>query len=117
MLYKAGVGVGLLIVFVAATCLLGRVPQSAGQVESGVVQARHGMVVSVSAPGTDAGVAVLKEGGNAVDPAGATAFALAATYPPACNIRSRRSPLPYSGRGARLPATHQPRPRPPGPHP
>jgi gamma-glutamyltranspeptidase/glutathione hydrolase len=50
------------------------------------VEARNGMVVSVSAPATEVGVAVLKKGGNAVDAAVATAFALAVTYPQAGNI-------------------------------
>jgi gamma-glutamyltranspeptidase/glutathione hydrolase len=47
---------------------------------------RNGVVVSVSAPATDVGLAILTEGGNAVDAAVATAFALAVTYPPAGNI-------------------------------
>ncbi len=46
----------------------------------------NGMVVSVSGPATDVGVAILKAGGNAVDAAVATAFALTAAYPPAGNI-------------------------------
>src|SRR5947207_1391168 len=50
------------------------------------IDARHGMVVSVSAPASEVGVAILKKGGNAVDAAVATAFALAVTYPPAGNI-------------------------------
>jgi gamma-glutamyltranspeptidase/glutathione hydrolase len=50
------------------------------------VEARSGMVVSVSVPATEAGVEVLKEGGNAVDAAVATALALAVTYPQAGNI-------------------------------
>jgi gamma-glutamyltranspeptidase/glutathione hydrolase len=50
------------------------------------VEGQHGMVVSVSAPGSDVGLAVLKKGGNAVDAAVATAFALAVTYPAAGNI-------------------------------
>jgi gamma-glutamyltranspeptidase/glutathione hydrolase len=51
-----------------------------------VVEAQHGLVVSVSPPGTDVGLEVLKKGGNAVDSAVATAFALAVTYPAAGNI-------------------------------
>ena len=46
----------------------------------------NGVVVSVSAPGSEAGLSVLKKGGNAVDAAVGTAFALVATYPQAGNI-------------------------------
>jgi gamma-glutamyltranspeptidase/glutathione hydrolase len=49
-------------------------------------RARHGMVVSVSPPATEAGLAILKAGGNAVDAAIAVEFALAVTWPPAGNI-------------------------------
>ena len=45
-----------------------------------------GVVVSVSQPGSDPGLRVLKSGGNAVDAAIATAFALAVTHPAAGNI-------------------------------
>jgi gamma-glutamyltranspeptidase/glutathione hydrolase len=50
------------------------------------VTARHAMVVTIHHDATDAGVAVLREGGNAVDAAVAVGFALAVVYPAAGNI-------------------------------
>jgi gamma-glutamyltranspeptidase/glutathione hydrolase len=50
------------------------------------VHARHGMVVAMEEHGTDAGVKVLKAGGNAVDAAVAVGFALAVTHPFAGNL-------------------------------
>jgi gamma-glutamyltranspeptidase / glutathione hydrolase len=47
---------------------------------------KNGVVVTVSAPASEAGLAVLKQGGNAVDAAVTTAFALAVTHPAAGNI-------------------------------
>jgi gamma-glutamyltranspeptidase/glutathione hydrolase len=50
------------------------------------VSSKDGLVVCTSAPACDAGAAVLAQGGNAVDAAVATAFALAVTLPSAGNI-------------------------------
>lgn len=50
------------------------------------VNSRTGMVVSSSGVASDVGAAVLARGGNAVDAAVATAFALAVTHPTAGNL-------------------------------
>jgi gamma-glutamyltranspeptidase/glutathione hydrolase len=59
---------------------------AAGTVAGKPTEARNGLVVAVSAPGADVGLEVLKKGGNAVDAAVATAFAMAVTYPAAGNL-------------------------------
>jgi gamma-glutamyltranspeptidase / glutathione hydrolase len=61
-----------------------RVP--AQQAPESPVTSRDGMVITTSAPASDVGAAILRRGGNAVDAAVATAFALAVTHPSAGNI-------------------------------
>jgi gamma-glutamyltranspeptidase/glutathione hydrolase len=62
-------------------------------------EGRNGMVVCVSPPAADVGVSILKAGGNAVDAAVATAFAMAVTYPVAGNIGGGGFMLVHSPRG------------------
>jgi gamma-glutamyltranspeptidase/glutathione hydrolase len=75
-------------------CLHRATPQSDHYVES-----HNGVVVSVSEPASDLGVEILKQGGNAVDAAIATAFALQVTYPLAGNIGGGGFMLVYPGDG------------------
>ena len=50
------------------------------------VRSKTGMVISASDIASQVGAKVLKDGGNAMDAAVATAFALAVTHPTAGNI-------------------------------
>jgi gamma-glutamyltranspeptidase / glutathione hydrolase len=59
-------------------------PPAAGTIHA--IAAEHGMVVAQEKLGARIGADVLKRGGNAVDAAVATAFAMAVTYPRAGNI-------------------------------
>ena len=62
----------------------GRLSAEIGQAKA--VNATHGMVVAQEATAARIGVDILQKGGNAVDAAVATGFALAVTYPRAGNI-------------------------------
>ena len=70
----------LILAFVAAVHAVPRTAPDPG------VSGKDGVVVCTSAPACDAGAAILAKGGNAVDAAVATAFALAVTHPSAGNI-------------------------------
>ena len=63
-------------------------PAAASPVFSAIqpVHAQHAMVVSVHELASRAGVEIMKEGGNAIDAAVATGFALAVVHPQAGNI-------------------------------
>jgi gamma-glutamyltranspeptidase / glutathione hydrolase len=71
------------IVATAAVFLTTQSPPLAGDLG---VAGKDGLVVCTSSTACDAGAAVLAHGGNAVDAAVATAFALAVTHPSAGNI-------------------------------
>jgi gamma-glutamyltranspeptidase / glutathione hydrolase len=92
-----GYGIALILsALLSSSC--GRPPQAvrnhypalpeawAFSLDSGKATARHGMVASDAPLATEAGVSVLRSGGNAVDAAIATAFALAVVLPAAGNI-------------------------------
>src|SRR6195256_173621 len=81
------------IVLVVACCVLAAAqeqrrgfytPPAANAVQP--VAAEHGMVVAQERLAAQIGADVLKHGGNAVDAAVATGFAMAVTYPRAGNI-------------------------------
>src|SRR5688572_4528821 len=64
-------------------CLLALVTPAAGQQP---IYAKKAMVVSVHRLASEAGVEMMQAGGNAVDAAVATGFALAVVHPPAGNL-------------------------------
>jgi len=71
--------------FFVLALLLVAAPAPRTQADLGT-PSRDGLVVCVSAPACDAGAFVLAKGGNAVDAAVATGFALAVTHPSAGNL-------------------------------
>jgi gamma-glutamyltranspeptidase/glutathione hydrolase len=68
--------IGVAVLLMAFMPTGGRIP----------VYAKNGMVVSASNTASEIGRDILKQGGNAIDAAVATAFALAVTWPAAGNI-------------------------------
>ncbi len=90
------------LLFTSLTLLLTGMIAFSAAVEP-VGQQRHGIVVAVSPPGADIGRDVLQKGGNAVDAAVATAFAMAVTHPAAGNIGGGGFMLIYPPDGKREP--------------
>ncbi len=91
---------------VVMAVLLANVPKPAtGQgAADKAIEGKSGMVVSVSAPASEAGLEILKRGGNAVDAAITVALALAVTYPQAGNLGGGGFMVVHPPRGKGEPA-------------
>jgi gamma-glutamyltranspeptidase/glutathione hydrolase len=79
------VATSLSLVLISTTLAAQNAPPTAPATEE-PVRTAHAMVVSIQHNATDAGVTILKQGGNAVDAAVAVGFALAVVYPFAGNL-------------------------------
>ena len=73
-----------LILLLMAAVAVFAAPAAFGSMEP--VHAAHGIVVSVHQLASQAGVEIMQAGGNAIDAAVATGFALAVVHPPAGNL-------------------------------
>ena len=76
----------ILVILSLPSCTRTRNKNTADFLEGQKIISEHGMVVSAHPQGSRTGVTILKEGGNAIDAAVATGFALAVCYPEAGNI-------------------------------
>ncbi len=81
--------IGLRLGFISLFIFLAGIPRLGADPRTDIAQpvlAKHGMVVAQEAQAARIGADILRRGGNAVDAAVATGFALAVTYPRAGNI-------------------------------
>ncbi len=78
-------GIQLVLIFVCG-CSQNRVQEKVESAEIKYITSDSGMVVSAHPQSSAIGVSILKKGGNAVDAAVATEFALAVCYPEAGNM-------------------------------
>ena len=79
-------GRGVLFLLVVLTLYIGIQVSPARAASPEPVYGTQGMVVSRSSQASAAGLDILRQGGNAIDAAVATGFALAVTYPSAGNL-------------------------------
>src|SRR5258708_39015271 len=100
----------LAIALLLAPCLTA---QAAAPLE---VESDKGMVVSSQHLATDAGAAILRQGGNAIDAAGAGGYGLAGTHPGVGNLCGRAfMAIDPPDRPARLPTSRANQPLAPPP--
>jgi gamma-glutamyltranspeptidase / glutathione hydrolase len=80
-IFAATIALGLI-----STSFAAQTAPAAPAIQEEPTRAKHAMVVTIHHDATDAGVAILKQGGNAIDAAVTVGFVLAVVYPAAGNL-------------------------------